>query len=42
MELVDPRLDALLGPAFATPFEAAVAETVTELLAGRSAEKQAA
>lgn len=42
MELVDPRLDALLGPAFTTPFEAAVAETVTELLAGRSAEKQAA
>lgn len=32
MELVDPRLDALLGPGFATPFEAAVAATVTELV----------
>jgi len=42
MELVDPRLDALLGPAFTTPFEAAVAETVAALLASRSAEKQAA
>lgn len=42
MELVDPRLDALLGPGFITPFEVAVTETVTELVAGRSAEKQAA
>jgi len=42
MELVDPRLDSLLGPGFTTPFETAVAETVTELVAGRSAEKQAA
>lgn len=32
MELVDPRLDALLGTRFATPFEAAVAATVAELL----------
>jgi len=37
MELVDPRLDALLGPAFTTPFEAAVAATVDELLAARRA-----
>ncbi len=42
MELVDPRLDALVGPGFITAFERAVAETVTELVAGRSAEKQAA
>ena len=42
MELVDPRLDALLGPDFTTPFEAAVAETVTELVAGRANQKQAA
>lgn len=28
MELVDPRLDQLLGPDFATSFEAAMAETV--------------
>ena len=28
MELVDPRLDALLGPDFNTPFETAVAATV--------------
>ena len=32
MELVDPRLDQLLGPGFATPFGAAVAATVTDLL----------
>lgn len=32
MELRDPRLDALLGPNFATPFGEAVAETVTPLL----------
>jgi hypothetical protein len=32
MELVDPRLDTLLGPGFTTPFEDAVAATVTELL----------
>ena len=32
MELVDPRLDALLGPSFATPFEDAVAATVRELV----------
>lgn len=34
MELVDARLDALLGPGFATSFEAAVAATVHELLSG--------
>lgn len=28
MELVDPRLDAMLGPNFATPFDEAVAQTV--------------
>ena len=32
MELVDPRLDAMLGEDFVTPFEAAVTATVTELL----------
>ena len=32
MELVDPRLDALLGPGFTTPFEQAVAATVTDLV----------
>ncbi|MET3928027.1 NAD-dependent epimerase/dehydratase family protein [Devosia sp. 2618] len=32
MELVDPRLDVLLGAGFATPFEDAVAATVTELV----------
>ncbi|MBO9589925.1 NAD-dependent epimerase/dehydratase family protein [Devosia sp.] len=32
MELVDPRLDALLGPDFGTPFEEAVAATVEELV----------
>lgn len=35
MELVDPRLDALLGSGFGTPFEAAVAATVTELVAAK-------
>lgn len=33
MELVDPRLDALLGPDFGTPFADAVAETVRPFLA---------
>lgn len=42
MELVDPRLDALLGPDFTTPFETAVAETVRAVLADRAAEKRAA
>ena len=32
MELADPRLDALLGEGFVTPFEQAVGATVTELL----------
>jgi nucleoside-diphosphate-sugar epimerase len=32
MELVDPRLDAMLGPDFGTPFETAVAETVAPFL----------
>ena len=32
MELVDPRLDALLGAGFATPFDEAVAATVAELI----------
>lgn len=40
MELVDPRLDALLGPDFGTSFETAVATTVEELLS--SAAKKAA
>ena len=31
MELVDPRLDALLGPDFGTPFEQAVAERVSSM-----------
>lgn len=35
MELVDPRLDALLGPDFGTPFEEAVAATVEELIGAR-------
>lgn len=35
MELVDKRLDALLGEGFVTPFEQAVAATVTELLGER-------
>ncbi|MBB4053406.1 nucleoside-diphosphate-sugar epimerase [Devosia subaequoris] len=42
MELVDPRLDSLLGPGFTTPIETAVAETVTELVADRSAARHAA
>jgi hypothetical protein len=33
MELVDPRLDALLGPNATTPFEIAVAQTVAGLTA---------
>lgn len=37
MELVDPRLDSLLGQGFTTPFEAAVAATVTELLGAKQA-----
>ncbi len=40
MELVDPRLDGLLGPGFTTPFEQAVTATVTDLLG--SGEKAAA
>jgi nucleoside-diphosphate-sugar epimerase len=35
MELVDPRLDALLGQGFTTPFEAAVAATVTDIVAAK-------
>lgn len=42
MELVDPRLDTLLGPGFTTPFEAAVAATVTELAAARHVPRRAA
>jgi nucleoside-diphosphate-sugar epimerase len=37
MELVDPRLDALLGPGFLTPFEDAVQSTVEPLLRARAA-----
>lgn len=37
MELVDPRLDSLLGPSFGTPFEVAVAKTVRELVAAKAA-----
>jgi hypothetical protein len=37
MELVDRRLDALLGPDFVTPFEQAVAATVGELLGEQGA-----
>lgn len=37
MELVDPRLDALLGTDFTTPFEVAVATTVNELTQSRLA-----
>jgi nucleoside-diphosphate-sugar epimerase len=37
MELVDPRLDMLLGEDFATPFETAVAATVSELVESRKA-----
>ena len=32
MELVDPRLDGILGAGFGTPFEEAVAATVEELM----------
>lgn len=42
MELVDPRLDALLGPGFTTPFEAAVAATATELVNVKYAAAKAA
>lgn len=37
MELVDPRLDAMLGPDFGTPFAVAVAETVQPFFAQRAA-----
>jgi len=37
MELVDPRLDAMLGAGFPTPFEEAVAATVDELMTERKA-----
>lgn len=37
MEVVDPRLDALLGAGFTTPFEAAVRATVVELMEARKA-----
>ena len=37
MELVDPRLDAMLGPDATTPFEQAVAETVHALATARAA-----
>lgn len=37
MELVDPRLDAILGPDFGTPFEEAVAATVEELVGAKKA-----
>lgn len=37
MELVDPRLDAMLGKDFATPFEVAVAATVEELMGEKKA-----
>lgn len=37
MELVDPRLDALLGPGFATPFADAVAATVRPFFAQKAA-----
>lgn len=37
MELVDPRLDALLGPDFGTPFDVAVAATVQPSLAQKAA-----
>jgi nucleoside-diphosphate-sugar epimerase len=42
MELVDPRLDALLGPGFATPFEAAVAATVSDLVEAKYPASKAA
>lgn len=37
MELVDPRLEAMLGADFGTPFEAAVAATVRPFLAQQAA-----
>jgi nucleoside-diphosphate-sugar epimerase len=37
MELVDPRLDAMLGPDFGTPFEVAVAETVAPFFPQKAA-----
>lgn len=37
MELVDPRLDEMLGAGFGTPFEAAVAETVRPFLVSKAA-----
>lgn len=37
MELVDPRLDALLGKGFGTPFDVAVGTTVEDLVAQRKA-----
>jgi len=37
MELVDPRLEAILGPDFGTPFEVAVAETVRPFFAQKVA-----
>lgn len=37
MELVDPRLETILGPDFNTPFEVAVAETVKPFFAQKAA-----
>lgn len=37
MELVDPRLETLLGPDFGTPFEVAVKATVDELMGAKKA-----
>jgi len=37
MELVDPRLDSLLGQGFTTPFEIAVATTVTDIVSAKRA-----
>lgn len=42
MEMVDPRLDALLGPGFTTQFEEAVAATVRDLVADKYSARQAA
>ncbi|SMQ86294.1 Nucleoside-diphosphate-sugar epimerase [Devosia lucknowensis] len=42
MELVDPRLDALLGTGFPTPFETAVATSMDDLKAVKSRLLQAA
>lgn len=36
MELVDPRLDRLLGPGATTPFETAVATSVADIMAARA------